>query len=163
MSNASRTWKRRTPPSRHQLKRIGEEKERALQKVKKMEDAAKATSRNKEEHQHIETRVNLIADSNRKHIIEPLRRMLSMCTVEKPDQIYTTSHLVEAIRRKTLPTSQIDVILMGTNDVRHGTTDAAVDNYNRAKASVDTNKTVVAHIPPIEIGNPDDDEYEEKK
>ena len=147
---------------RHQLKRIGEEKELALQKVKKMEDAAKATSRNKEEHPHTKTRVNLIADSNRKHIIEPLRRMLSMCTVWKPDQLYTTSHLVEAIRRKTLPTSQIDVILMGTNDVRHGTTDAAVDNYNRVKASVDANKTVVAHIPPIEIGNPDDDEYEEK-
>ena len=102
---------------RHQLKR--KEKELALQKVKKMEDAAKATSRNKEEPQqwHIKTRVNLIADSNRKHIIEPLRRMLSMYTVEKPDQLYTTSHLVEAIIRKPLPTSQIGVILMGTNDV----------------------------------------------
>ena len=55
---------------RHQLQRIGEEKELdlLLQKVKKMEDAAKATSRNEEEPQHIKTRVNLIADSNRKHL-----------------------------------------------------------------------------------------------
>ena len=82
--------------------------------------------------------------------------------LSKPDQLYATSHLVKAIRRKTLPTSQIDVILMGTNDVRHGTTDVAVDNFNLVKASVEANKTVVAHIPPIEIGNPDDDEYEEK-
>ena len=82
------------------LRRICEEKELALQKVKNMEDAAKATSRNKEEPQHIKTRVNLIADSNRKHIIEPLRRMFSMCTVEKPDQLYTNNHLVE---KKTPP------------------------------------------------------------
>ena len=77
--------------------------------------------------------------------------MLSMCTVEKPDQSYTTIHLVEAMRRKPLPTSHIDVILMGTNDVRHGTTDVAVDNFNLVKASIKANKTVVAHIPPIEI------------
>ena len=36
---------------------------------------------------------------------------------------------------------------MGTNDVRHGTTDVAVDNFNLVKASVETNKTASNNQP----------------
>ena len=76
------------------------------------------TGQNKETPMPKKTRIHLIADSNRKTITEPLRRMLHNCDIEESDQIYQTKHLREAIEKKTIPAADITVILIGTNDVR---------------------------------------------
>ena len=149
---------------RRQLQRETEEKERALQKVKTLAANPKPATpkEKKKDNEPAKIRINLIADSNRKHIIEPLRKSLTNCTVVKIDQLYTTTHLVNAIRNKTIPEADLEVILMGTNDVREEATDLAMTNLNTIGNTTDPEKTMIVHIPPIEIGNPDDDEYEQK-
>ena len=113
---------------KQQIKEAIKKRESALQKVKEMEDKVKAAERRKPQLTATEEKVqiNLVADSNRKTIIEPLRKALPNFDITKHDQMFTTTHVVEAMHKRSLPDIGITIILMGTNDVKLGETEKAM-------------------------------------
>ena len=147
---------------KQQIQEAKEERESALQKVKDMEDKVKTAERRKPQLTAIEEKVqiNLVADSNRKTIIEPLRKALPEFNIIKHDQMFTTTHVLEAMNKRSLPDTGITIILMGTNDVKLGETEKAMKNLRKIATKTD-NRTLVTHIPPIEMGHPEEDTFEQ--
>ena len=147
---------------KQQIKEAKEERESALQKVKEMEDKVKTAEGRKPQLTAIEEKVqiNLVADSNRKTIIEPLRKALPKFNIIKHDQMFTTTHVLEAMNKRSLPDTGITIILMGTNDVKLGETEKAMKNLRKIATKTD-NRTLVTHMPPIEMGHPEEDTFEQ--
>ena len=114
---------------------------------------------NQIQREHI-TRVNFIADSNRKVITENLRRLLPECEIIEDREVYHTTDLKTKMESNNIPAADITVILMGTNDIRTGRGDQAAKNLRTISQKSNQNKTIVTHIPPIEIHR-GEDEYED--
>ena len=111
------------------------------------------TSRNK-------TDTLLIADSNRRTILNPLKNALPNHNIKTREDIYTTDQLLDQIQKNNIKQPELTIIMIGTNDARKGKLSTASKNLEQISNKI-SEKTLYVNIPPIEIGVPGDDEYED--
>ena len=105
--------------------------------------------------------VTVITDSNGRTVTKHLRRLMGEHEIKEVTGIYRTTDLLAKIKKDKKPTSQNTIILMGTNDVRTGNAERANRNIRELAKLLDAEKTIVVHIPPMEIGHQGSDQYEE--
>ena len=77
--------------------------------------------------------------------------------------VFTTTDLLESTKNKKLPKADLTVIMIGTNDIRLGMTATAIRNVSKLEEAMKTRNTLMAHIPPMEMGNQGSDHCEETK
>ena len=107
--------------------------------------------------------VTFVIDSNRKTITRPLRESLGNYNINEINDIYTTTDLLNRLKQKKIPTADMTIIMMGTNDIRNGLSATANKNMGEM-AELLTNKlntTIMAHIPPLDIGTQGTEQHED--
>ena len=106
--------------------------------------------------------VTVITDSNGRTVTKHLRRLMGEHEIKEVTGIYHTTDLLAKIKKDKKPTTQNTIILMGTNNVRTGNAERANRNIQELAKLLDAEKTIVAHIPPMEIGHQGSDQYEDR-
>lgn len=92
-------------------------------------------------------RLHIIMDSNREKILPLLQTKLPKHTITQDTNIYKTSTLITHMQTYSPPTKDtVTIIMMGTNDLRHGNTKECYNNYITMKPSIPIN-TLLLHIP----------------
>ena len=138
----------------HQNKDLTEQNKKLktqLETIKKNTPPANPTTRKT---------ISFIADSNRKHITRHLQGHLQEHNVIENTDIYQTRDLMDLIL-PSLPKTDLTIVMMGTNDVRLGRGGAAMDNLSEIAKQTDQNRIIMIQIPPIELGNKGEEQYED--
>jgi FtsZ-binding cell division protein ZapB len=118
----------------------------------------KEKQRNATNHKKIDTL--LIADSNRRTILKPLKTALPNHNIQSREDIFTTDQLLDQTQNNHIKQPELTIIMIGTNDARKGKLTKASKNLEQLSKKLSEN-TIYVNIPPIEIGAPGDDEYED--
>ena len=110
-------------------------------------------------------RITFITDSNRRKITDHLKLQLQDSTITEINTVYTTADLIQHIitgdQQTNPPKTDLTIIMMGTNDARKHKGEEAEANLKAIAENINTDRTLIAEIPPIEIGRRGDEEYEE--
>ena len=67
------------------------------------------------------------------------------------------------MKSQTFLKADLTVIMIGTNDIRLGMTATAIRNVTKIEELMKTRNVIMAHIPPMEIGNQGSEHCEETK